>query len=106
MSFDAANKLYEAGQFAQAQEAYTQLAKEGPLSANLYYNRGNAEWKQGNGGAAVAVICWVASRAPPVPNTLSSTTVLGVHPVVSEVRIPFNKELASHQTRAAVTVWF
>jgi len=52
--FDKANELYMAGKFDDAKQAYGQLVKSGPLSANLFYNLGNTEWKLGNGGAAVA----------------------------------------------------
>jgi tetratricopeptide (TPR) repeat protein len=52
--FDAANRLYEAKNYDGAKQAYTELVKSGPLSANLFYNLGNTEWKLGNGGAAVA----------------------------------------------------
>lgn len=50
--FDAANHFYEAGKFDQAKSAYDQLVKSGPWSANLFYNRGNAEWKLGDAGRA------------------------------------------------------
>ncbi len=50
--FDKANALYEAGKFADAKQAYQAMAKSGPLSANLFYNLGNTEWKLGNGGEA------------------------------------------------------
>ena len=52
--FDKANSLYEAGKFDGARQAYSQLVKSGPWSANLFYNLGNAEWKLGNGGEAAA----------------------------------------------------
>jgi tetratricopeptide (TPR) repeat protein len=52
--FDAANRLYEAQKYADAKQAYDALVKSGPLSANLFYNRGNAEWKLGDGGRAIA----------------------------------------------------
>ena len=39
---------------SKRKQAYTQLVKTGPLSANLFYNLGNAEWKLGNGGEAAA----------------------------------------------------
>jgi len=52
--FDNANKFYEAGKFADAKDAYQQLIRSGPLSANLYYNLGNTEWRLGNGGEAAA----------------------------------------------------
>jgi tetratricopeptide (TPR) repeat protein len=50
--FDAANRSYEAGKYDDARRSYTDLVKSGPLSANLFYNLGNAEWKLGDGGEA------------------------------------------------------
>jgi len=52
--FDTANQLYEAGKFDEAKTAYGDMVKNGPLSANLFYNLGNAEWKLGNPGEAAA----------------------------------------------------
>ena len=52
--FDAANQLYEAGKYDEAKSAYTGMVKTGPLSANLFYDLGNAESKLGNSGQAVA----------------------------------------------------
>jgi len=52
--FDKANTLYEAGKYAEAKQAYEQLVKSGPWSANLFYDLGNTEWKLGNGGEAAA----------------------------------------------------
>ncbi len=52
--FDNANQLYEAGKYDQAKQGYDRLVKSGPWSANLYYNRGNAEWRLGQGGEAAA----------------------------------------------------
>jgi tetratricopeptide (TPR) repeat protein len=52
--FDKANGLYEAGKFEEAREAYQQMVKSGPWSANLFYDLGNTEWKLGNGGEAAA----------------------------------------------------
>jgi hypothetical protein len=48
-----ANQLYEAGQYAQAAQAYQQLAGQGFASGALFYNLGNAQFKQGNLGQAV-----------------------------------------------------
>jgi tetratricopeptide (TPR) repeat protein len=50
--FDVANQLYEAGKYDEAKAAYEQLVKDGTLSANLYYDLGNTEWKLGFGGEA------------------------------------------------------
>ena len=49
-----ANQLYEAGQFAQAAQAYQQLVDHGYVSSALFYNLGNAHYKQGDYGRAIA----------------------------------------------------
>jgi hypothetical protein len=54
ISFEAANKLYEEGKFADAAGAYERLAQSGPVSAALYYNLGNAFFKSGQIGRAIA----------------------------------------------------
>lgn len=49
-----ANELYEMGHFAQAAQAYEQLASQGYSDAALFYNLGNAYYKQGDYGRAIA----------------------------------------------------
>jgi tetratricopeptide (TPR) repeat protein len=48
-----ASQLYEAGQYAQAAQAYQQLADQGFADSVLYYNLANAHFKQGDYGRAV-----------------------------------------------------
>lgn len=48
-----ANQLYEAGQYAQAAQAYQQLVDQGIADGSLYYNLGNAHFKQGDYGRAI-----------------------------------------------------
>jgi tetratricopeptide (TPR) repeat protein len=52
--FDSANKLYEEGKFADAAFAYEKLAQSGETAAALYFNLGNAFFKSGQIGRAVA----------------------------------------------------
>ena len=56
--FDAANKLYAEGKFAEAVRAYDQslqaAASSGTASAALFFNAGNAEFKLGQLGRAIA----------------------------------------------------
>jgi hypothetical protein len=49
----AANRLYESGQFEQAALAYQSLVDEGFADSALYYNLGNAYFKQGDVGSAI-----------------------------------------------------
>jgi hypothetical protein len=48
-----ANKLYESGQYVQAAQGYQQLADQGFADSALYYNLGNAYFKQGDYGQAI-----------------------------------------------------
>ena len=52
--FDVANQMYEAGRYDEAKAAYAQMVKNGLLSANIFYDLGNAEWKLGDSGEAIA----------------------------------------------------
>jgi hypothetical protein len=48
-----ANQLYETGQFAQAAQAYEQLVAQGYADSALFYNLGNAYFKQDDLGRAI-----------------------------------------------------
>lgn len=52
--FDAANKFYEQGHYADAVTAYDKLLASGPVSESVYFNRGNAYFKLGQVGRAIA----------------------------------------------------
>jgi tetratricopeptide (TPR) repeat protein len=52
--FEQANKLYEQGRYAEAASAYDQLISDGQVSAAILFNRGNAFFKAGEMGRAIA----------------------------------------------------
>ena len=52
--FDAANKLYEEGKFTAAAAAYEKLAQSGVNSWTLHFNLGDAWFKAGQTGRAIA----------------------------------------------------
>ena len=52
-SFLRGNRLYEAGDFAGAAEAYAAIREQGWTSAELEYNLGNAYLKAGSVGRAI-----------------------------------------------------
>jgi tetratricopeptide (TPR) repeat protein len=62
--FDAANKLYAEGKFADAAGAYEKMIQSGTISPALYFNSGNAEFKSGNLGRAIAAYRRAAQLAP------------------------------------------
>lgn len=52
-SFAAGNAAYEAGDYAAAIDRYTEIAHDGVVHADLFYNLGNAYFKSGDLGHAV-----------------------------------------------------
>jgi hypothetical protein len=48
-----ANQLYESGNYAQSAQAYQQLVDQGYADSALFYNLGNAYFKQGDHGRAI-----------------------------------------------------
>jgi uncharacterized protein YgiM (DUF1202 family) len=66
-AFDAANKLYEQGKFAEAAAAYQQLLRSAPRSETVWFNLGNAWFKAGEVGRAIAAYCEAEQLAPRDP---------------------------------------
>lgn len=52
--FDRANKLYEQGRFGEAATAFEALTRPTPGRANIWFNLGNAYYKTGQAGRAIA----------------------------------------------------
>jgi len=52
-TMQVANQVYESGQFEQAVQAYEQLVAQGYEDSVLFYNLGNAYYKQGDYGRAI-----------------------------------------------------
>jgi hypothetical protein len=63
-AFSAANKLYAEGKFAEAAAGYEKILQTGQGSPALYFNYGNAEFKSGNLGRAIAAYRRAARLAP------------------------------------------
>jgi tetratricopeptide (TPR) repeat protein len=62
--FNAANKLYAEGKFAEAAETYEKILQSKTVSPALYFNYGNAEFKSGNFGRAIAAYRRAAQLTP------------------------------------------
>lgn len=62
--FSHANQLYAAGKFSDAAKAYGAILSSGAVSRNLLFNYGNAEFKSGNLGQAVAAFRRAELLAP------------------------------------------
>ncbi len=67
-AFDAANKLYEEGKFAEAAAAYGKLTRSGQTSAALCFNLGNAFFKSGQVGRAIAAYRQAEQLTPRDPD--------------------------------------
>lgn len=62
--FDRGNRAYEQGRYREAAEAYRTVARYGVIDARVEYNLANAEFKQGNLGAAVLHYLRASRLAP------------------------------------------
>jgi tetratricopeptide (TPR) repeat protein len=62
--FNTANKLYAEGKFADAADAYGKILQTKASAPALYFNYGNAEFKSGNLGRAIAAYRQAAQLAP------------------------------------------
>lgn len=62
--FSAANQLYAEGKFPDAADAYEKILDSGAASPNLLFNYGNAEFKSGNLGKAIAAFRRAELLAP------------------------------------------
>jgi tetratricopeptide (TPR) repeat protein len=67
-SFEAANKLYEQGQYVAAVAAYDQMVAQGEVSAAIYFNLGNACFKASQIGRAIAAYRQAEMLAPRDPD--------------------------------------
>lgn len=63
-NFSAANQFYAEGKFSEAAKAYESILNSGAVSPNLLFNDGNAEFKSGNLGRAIAAYRRAALLAP------------------------------------------
>jgi tetratricopeptide (TPR) repeat protein len=62
--FENANRLYAQNQFPAAAAAYEQIARSNGVSAALLFNLGNAQFKAGHRGEAIAAYRRAAQLAP------------------------------------------
>jgi tetratricopeptide (TPR) repeat protein len=67
-AFDSANKLYEQGRFPEAASAYETILQSGHVSPALYFNLGNALFKGGDIGRAVAAYRHAGRLVPRDPD--------------------------------------
>jgi hypothetical protein len=63
-NFPAANQFYAEGKFPEAAKAYEAILNSGAVSENLLFNDGNAEFKSGSLGRAIAAYRRAAMLAP------------------------------------------
>jgi tetratricopeptide (TPR) repeat protein len=66
--FEAANKLYEEGKYAEAAASYERLLQGGQVSAALCFNLGNAAFKSSQIGRAIAAYRHAERLAPRDPD--------------------------------------
>lgn len=89
-AFAEANRLYEQGKFAEAALAYDALHASGVTSPALWFNLGNAWFKSGQTGRAIAAYREAARLAPRDPDV--------------QANLKFARESAG--TRSAEPAWW
>lgn len=67
-NFAAANDLYEKRNFAEAASGYQKLVESGTLTPNVLFNLGNARFKSGEFGKAIAAYRQAQNLAPRDPD--------------------------------------
>jgi len=67
-AFDNANKIYEQGKFVDAAAAYEKLLQNGQTTEAIYFNWGNALFKAGHIGRAIAAYQQAQRIAPRDPD--------------------------------------
>jgi tetratricopeptide (TPR) repeat protein len=68
VAFDNANRLYEQGKFVDAAAAYEKLLQTGQTTEAIYFNWGNALFKAGHIGRAIAAYQQAQRIAPRDPD--------------------------------------
>ncbi len=71
-AFDAANKLFQEGKYAEAAAAYEKVTAGGAVSPALLFNLGNAEFKAGQVGRAIAAFRQAEALTPRDPDVLAN----------------------------------
>ena len=66
--FDTANRLFEAGKFGEAAAQYEKLIHQGSASAPVYFNLGNAHFRNGQTGRAISAYRQAELRTPRDPD--------------------------------------
>lgn len=72
--FENANRLYEQSKFAAAAAAYQQMVEHGQVSPALYFNLGNALFRSGQAGRAIAAYRQAEMLAPRDPDIRGNLT--------------------------------
>ncbi|HVY69125.1 MAG TPA: tetratricopeptide repeat protein [Verrucomicrobiae bacterium] len=102
-TFEQANKLYEQGKFAAAVTAYENLVKAGQVSPALYFNLGNAEFKAGQTGLAIANYLRAERLAPRDPDIAANLKF--ARGTVSGATAPGGSRWAKWVERLTVDEW-
>ncbi len=91
----AADQLYETGQYALAAQAYQQLADQGYTDSALFYNLGNAYYRQGNLGQAILNYRRAGKLAPRDADIQANLEVARGQIASPAARVPGNESLFS-----------
>jgi hypothetical protein len=75
-SFEEANRLFEAGKFADARTQYQELVESGTRNANVFYNLGNTHFRLGSVGPAILSYERALALDPAHPEARANLTLV------------------------------
>ena len=98
-TFDSANKLYEQSKFTDSAAAYEKMIQSGTVSSALYFNLGNAYFKSGQLGRAIAAFREAENLTPRDPDVRANLQF-----VRTRVQAPTSSPASWQQWLTALTL--
>lgn len=111
-SFEAANKAYEEGHYADAAAAYQNMLDHGSISSAVYFNEGNAWLKAGKLGRAIFCYLRAEELAPRDPDIRANLQIARTQAGANTAVLPGNRwtrwigRLTINEWTAAASVSF
>jgi len=100
--FKAANALYDAGRFAEAASAYDRII---PKSAGVYFNLGNAWFRQDKFGLAILNYERAQRLAPRDPDVLANLKFAQQRLAMDDLNPPFRRFLQNAVRSRTLVEW-